>query len=125
MVGKTIELAGVVKYLVVPVSLFFGLLSIANGAQVGQVLQIVTELGTIKGILAQIGPTLSAILFIVAGVFYALGQMLPPDKRANFHTTAVNIVIGAIVVGVLSVASTSLATASTHLLSNVTSNSVS
>jgi hypothetical protein len=48
--------------------------------------------------------------------------MLPPDKKAQFHTTAVNIIIGAVVVGALSVASTSLVTASTHLLSNLSVN---
>jgi hypothetical protein len=70
----------------------------------------------------KVGPALSAMLFVVAGIFYAVGQMLPPDKRANFHTTAIYIIIGAVVVGVLSFASSSLAVASTHLLSNVTSN---
>jgi hypothetical protein len=68
----------------------------------------------------QVGPALSAVLFVVAGIFYAIGQMLPPEKKANFHTAAVNIIIGAIVVGVLSVASTSLAVASTHLIGNLT-----
>lgn len=82
---------------------------------------IVAELSNIQLILTQVGPALSAVLFIVAGIFYALGQMLPPEKKANFHTAAVNIIIGAIVVGVLSVASTSLALASTHLLVNSTS----
>jgi hypothetical protein len=82
---------------------------------------IIAELSNIQLILTQVGPALSAVLFIVAGIFYALGQMLPPEKKANFHTAAVNIIIGAIVVGVLSVASTSLALASTHLLVNSTS----
>jgi len=69
-----------------------------------------------------IGPMLSAVLFIVAGIFYALGQMLPPDKKANFHTASINIIIGAVIVAVLSVASNGLAIASTHLLSNLTIN---
>ena len=115
----------VVKYVLVPVALFLAMLNVTNGAPVTVTLQIVTTLSSIKGILAQVGPILSAVLFIVAGVFYALGQVMPPDKRANFHSTAINIIIGAIVVGVLSVASTSLATASTHLLNNVTANSLS
>ena len=83
---------------------------------------LVSELNNIQLILTQVGPALSAVLFVLAGIFYAIGQMLPPDKKANFHTTAVNIIIGAIVVGVLSFASTSLAVASTHLLGNLTSN---
>ena len=76
----------------------------------------------VKLILTQIGPALSAVLFVLAGVFYALGQLMPPEKKAQFHTTAVNIIIGAIVVGVLSVASASLADVSSHLLSNLTVN---
>ncbi|MFI5412897.1 MAG: hypothetical protein ACHQX1_03325 [Candidatus Micrarchaeales archaeon] len=87
-------------------------------------LQVIPELTQIQIILSQVGPALSTVLFILAGVFYALGQMLPPDKKAQFHTTAVNIIIGAIVLGALSVAATSLATASTHLLQNVTANGV-
>ncbi|MEM3227647.1 MAG: hypothetical protein QXK65_01730 [Candidatus Micrarchaeaceae archaeon] len=82
--------------------------------------QLLSQLEYIKTVLSQVGPALSAVLFVVAGIFYAIGQMLPPDKKANFHTTAINIIIGAIVVGILSVASTSLAAASTHLLSNFT-----
>lgn len=82
---------------------------------------IVAQLNGIQSILTQAGPALSAVLFILAGVFYAIGQMLPPEKKANFHTAAVNIIIGAIVVGALSVASTSLAIASTHLIGNFTS----
>lgn len=85
-------------------------------------LDIMTQISYIKDLLSQAGPALSAVLFVIAGIFYAVGQILPPDKKANFHTTAINIMIGAVVVGVLSVASTGLATASTHLLSNVTSN---
>ena len=87
------------------------------------ILSILGELQYIRNVLYQVGPALSAVLFIVAGIFYAVGQMLPPDKRANFHTTAINIIIGAIIVAVLSFTSTSLAVASTHLLSNFTNSS--
>ncbi len=85
---------------------------------------LISQLNNIKFLLSQVGPILSAVLFIIAGIFYAIGQILPPDKRANFHTASINIIIGAIVVGVLSFASSSLATASTHLLSNMTANKV-
>jgi hypothetical protein len=88
--------------------------SYASGAQ------ILSDLNNVKSVLGQVGPALSAMLFVVAGVFYAVGQMLPPDKKANFHTAAINIIIGAIVVGILSFASTSLALASSHVLSNFT-----
>ncbi|MCL5430442.1 MAG: hypothetical protein M1504_03110 [Candidatus Marsarchaeota archaeon] len=86
-------------------------------------LQATSELYQVHNALSQVGPVLSTVLFILAGIFYAVGQMLPPDKKAQFHATAINIIIGAIVVAVLSVASTSLASASTHLISNFTSNS--
>lgn len=82
--------------------------------------QVISDIVQVKTVLGQLGPALSAMLFIVAGIFWAIGQMLPPDKKANFHTAAINIIIGAIVVGVLSFASTSLATASSHVLTNFT-----
>ncbi len=79
---------------------------------------IVSSLWSIQSLLAQIGPIISAVLFTLAGIFYAVGQMLPPEKRATFHTTAVNIVIGAIIVAVMSVASNGFALASANLLAN-------
>jgi hypothetical protein len=83
-------------------------------------LDIVSTLNGIGGILGQIAPLLSAALFILAGIFYAIGQILPPDKKAAFHTTSVNIIIGAVVLAALSLASTGLASVSTHLLTNST-----
>lgn len=81
---------------------------------------IVSDLNYAKTVLGQLGPALSAMLFILAGIFYAIGQMLPPDKKANFHTVAINIIIGAVVVAALSFAATGLANASTHALGNFT-----
>ncbi len=111
------------KCILVPSLLLLSFIGFARGASFGYSLQIVSELANIKAVLSQVGPILSAVMFIIAGIFYALGQIMPPDKKANFHSTAINIIIGAVVVGVLSVAATSFATASTHLLSNITSNS--
>jgi hypothetical protein len=108
---------GRVGHLLVPLTLLTIFMRLSYGAGSTPLL---SQLDYIKVVLTQVGPALSAVLFVVAGIFYAIGQMLPPDKKANFHTTAVNIIIGAVVVGVLSVASTSLAVASTHLLGNVT-----
>ena len=85
---------------------------------------IISTLDYIQHLLTQIGPILSAVLFITAGIFYAIGQLFPPYKRADFHTAAVDIIIGAIIVAVLSLAATGLALASAHLLANFTSNSV-
>lgn len=100
----------------------FGALLARMSAAAYVPLDVMAQISYVKDVLSQAGPALSAVLFVLAGIFYAIGQILPPDKKANFHTTAINIMIGATVVGVLSVASTGLATASTHLLSNVTVN---
>ncbi len=83
-------------------------------------LSIIAQLTSIKALLAAIGPTISAIMFITAGILYALGQLMPSHVKASFHTTAINVLIGAIVVAVLSVAATSFAVASTHLIGNLT-----
>lgn len=85
---------------------------------------VLATLSSIQQLLMEIGPVLSGVLFVTAGIFYALGQLFPSYKRASLHTMAIDLIIGAIVVAVLSIASTNLAIASTHLLSNVTSNSV-
>lgn len=82
--------------------------------------QVLSDLNQVKSVLGELGPALSAMLFIVAGIFYAVGQMLPPDKKAHFQAAAINIIIGAIVVGALSFASSSLALSSTHLITNFT-----
>jgi hypothetical protein len=82
--------------------------------------QLVSDLDQVKAVLSQLGPAMSAMLFIIAGIFYAVGQMMPPDKKAHFQAAAINIIIGAIVVGALSFASTSLALSSTQILTNFT-----
>ena len=82
--------------------------------------QVLSDLNQVKTVLGQLGPVLSAMLFIVAGIFYAIGQMLPPDKKAHFQSAAINIIIGAVVVAALSFASSSLALSSTNLLTNFT-----
>ena len=87
-------------------------------------LDIMSTLSSMQALLAHIGPLLSSVLFIIAGIFYALGQLFPSIKRASFHSTAMDILIGAIIVAVLSVASNGLALASTHLLTNLTANSI-
>lgn len=83
---------------------------------------IISTLQYVQTLLMHIGPLLSAILFVVAGILYALGQLFPSHQKASFHTTATDMVIGAVIVAVLSVASNSFALASTHLLSNATMN---
>ena len=103
---------------IVPV-LFFSVFIIKTASAAPIDLNIVSQLSFVKFVLSQLGPAISAVMFVIAGIFYSLGQIMPPDKKAHFHTTAINIIIGAIVVGILSVASTTLASASSGLLNNV------
>ncbi len=116
MGGLAKRYAGVVWFVLVLFS------SKANAATVS--FEIIATLTSIQDVLARVGPVMSAILFIVAGIFYAIGQMLPATKRATYHSTAIDILIGAIIVAVLSVASSSLALASTRLLVNSSSSLV-
>ncbi len=87
-------------------------------------LDIITTLNYIQSLLTRIGPILSAILFIIAGLLYAIGQLFPSHQRGSFHTTAGDMIIGAIILAVLSVTANSFALASTHLLSNVTASNL-
>ena len=87
-------------------------------------LDIITTLNYIQGLLTRIGPILSAILFIIAGLLYAIGQLFPSHQRGSFHTTAGDMIVGAIILAVLSVTANSFALASTHLLSNVTASNL-
>ncbi len=98
---------------------FIGIFARVDSAQAFG-FDIVGTLNLIQQLLMQIGPILSAVLFITAGIFYALGQLFPSYKRATLHSMAIDLIIGAIMVAVLSVASTGLAVASSHLLSNST-----
>lgn len=83
-------------------------------------IDIMSTLSYIQNLLMHIGPILSAILFIIAGLLYAIGQLFPSHQRASFHTTAGDMIMGAVVVAVLSVTANSFALASTHLLANGT-----
>lgn len=85
---------------------------------------IISTLTYIQDILTHIGPIISAIMFIIAGILYALGQLFPSHQRASFHTTAGDMIMGAVIVAVLSVAANSFALASSHLLSNTTATSL-
>lgn len=112
-------------YLKVPIMLFLAYgfaIKYASAAYFS--FDILNTLSTVQSLLMQVGPLFSAVLFVLGGIFYAIGQLFPSYKRASLHTMAIDIIIGAIVVAVLSVASTNLAIASTHLLTNVTSNSL-
>ncbi len=64
-------------------------------------LDIFFSLKEIQNLIYTISPILSATLFMIAGLIYAIGQLLPPYQRATFHTMAINIIIGAIVLSIL------------------------
>ncbi len=107
-----------VPFLALIVLGIFGRATAASGVS----LDILGTLNSVQQILMSVGPALSAVLFIVAGIFYALGQLFPSYKRATLHTMAIDMIVGAIIVAVLSVTANSFALASTHLLSNFTAN---
>ena len=112
---------GVVRKAYVKVPLLLAVLLSSRRLYAAPVsLDIVSTLSSMQTLLAHIGPLLSSVLFIIAGIFYALGQLFPSIKRASFHSTALDILVGAIIVAVLSVASNGLALASTRLLTNIT-----
>ena len=111
--SRNFKLSNMIKYLLLLTIL---ILFIPNSYGASANLGLINQLTYIKSLLSQIGPILSAVLFILAGIFYALGQLMTPDKKAIFHSTAINLIMGAVIVAILSFTSTALATASTHLL---------
>lgn len=120
--NKRASLPGVIKsrLILFPIFVMVSFLPKLSYSRSYVSLDIISTLTNIQNILMHIGPTLSALLFILAGIFFAIGQLFPSYQRASFHTTAIDMIIGAIIVAALSVASGSFALASTHLLVNVT-----
>jgi len=76
----------------------------------------VTFLNSIKTTLQAIGPALSAIMFVLAGIIYAFGQLQPADARGKYQAWAMGLVVGGFVVGALSVAAPTLASIAGGLL---------
>jgi hypothetical protein len=76
----------------------------------------VTFLKDLQATLQEIGPALSAILFIVAGIVYAFGQLQPAEVRGKYQAWAMGLIVGAFVVGALSLAGDTLAAAAGNLL---------
>lgn len=108
------------KAILFPILVMVSYLSNTTNAESYVSLDIISTLNYIQTLLMHIGPLLSAILFVLAGIFYALGQLFPSYQRASFHTTAIDLIIGAVIVATLSVTSSGFALASTHLLTNIT-----
>jgi hypothetical protein len=82
------------------ITAFFLLITKAN---------VVSFLQDIRDSLKEIGPMLSSIMFAIAGIVYALAQLMPYYDKAKLQATAINLIIGAVVVGVLTLASSNLA----------------
>lgn len=123
--GKLISwhiLGNLLKLPIAVVALYAFFSRAASASGTFAALDIISTLNGIQSLLMHIGPVLSAVLFVTAGIFYAVGQLFPSYKRASLHSASIDIIIGAIIVAVLSIASTGLAVASTSLLSNVTAN---
>lgn len=118
--GKSIDMMLKNKTIILPILVMVSYLSNTSNAGSYASLDIISTLNYIQTLLMHIGPLLSAILFVLAGIFYALGQLFPSYQRATFHTTAIDLIIGAIIVATLSVTSSGFALASTHLLTNLT-----
>ena len=69
----------------------------------------VSFLRSLQTTLQEIGPILSAILFVVAGIIYAFGQLQPAEGRGRYQSWAMGLVVGGFVVGALSFAAPALA----------------
>ncbi len=60
-----------------------------------------TTITNIGSFLQGIAPTVSIILIILGGLTYGLAQMQPPESRGKWQTTAINLVIGGIIIGAI------------------------
>ena len=59
---------------------------------------IETLLTSISDLLTTIGPTISLIMLLLAGIVYAFAQMQPPESRGKWITTAMGLFVGGIIV---------------------------
>ncbi|MEM3791172.1 MAG: hypothetical protein QXL16_00365 [Candidatus Micrarchaeaceae archaeon] len=99
---------------------FFTVLSLMYKASFAATPSIMNILNYVQELLMRIGPLISGILFVTAGIVYAIGQLFPNYRRASMHSMAVDIIIGAIILAALSVSANTLANASSHILTNIT-----
>ena len=76
----------------------------------------VNFLKSLQGTLQQVGPALSAIMFVLAGIIYAFGQLQPAEARGKYQAWAMGLIVGGFVVGALSVAAPTLASIAGGLL---------
>lgn len=110
--GKALLVLLVAVALLAPVALAQ---SAVSGATIGK--GTVTFLRSLQQTLTEIGPILSAIMFIVAGIIYAFGQLQPAEARGKYQAWAMGLIVGGFVVGALSIAAPALAGIAGGLLS--------
>jgi len=67
-----------------------------------------TLLTSISLTLMNIGPTLSLIMILLAGIIYALAQAQTPDKRGKWVGWATNLFIGGLILAAIVVGATSI-----------------
>lgn len=75
-----------------------------------------TILEGIQGSLSTIAPTLSIILIILSGFFYAFAQMQPADQRGKYITTAISMFMGGIIIAAITVAAPMISQVSQGIL---------
>ena len=76
----------------------------------------VAFLYNLKDTLTAIGPALSAILFVLAGIIYAFGQLQPADARGKYQSWSMGLIVGGFVVGALALGADTLTGIAANLL---------
>lgn len=76
----------------------------------------VAFLYNLKDTLTAIGPALSAILFVLAGIIYAFGQLQPADARGKYQSWSMGLIVGGFVVGALALGADTLTNIAANLL---------
>lgn len=101
--GKLVAVLIVLAALIAPV------MAQGTGGNVTVGRGAVDFLTSMKGTLTEIGPILSAIMFVIAGIIYAFGQLQPAESRGRYQAWAMGLIVGGFVVGALSLGADLLA----------------
>lgn len=77
---------------------------------------IVDVVVEIKQTLMALGPVVAVILVVLGGITYGLAQVQPSEKRGQWQSLAVGMVVGGIIVAAVVGAADIIATNSSNLL---------
>jgi len=77
---------------------------------------IVDVVVEIKKTLITLGPLVAVILVVLGGITYGLAQVQPSEKRGQWQSLAVGMIIGGIIVAAVVGAAELIATNSANLL---------